>query len=58
MPETPFSGEPVFSSPFTEGDVINVPPQSFFILQETGDRIILEDGSGFKLTEMAMQEAT
>jgi len=52
MSSQPFS--PVFHSPFSEGDEIEPPAQSFFILQEQGgDKILLESGDAM-LTEMAM----
>lgn len=47
-------GIEVFKSPWDDDDLPTPPvPETFYVLQESGDRIILEDGSGFKLREAA-----
>lgn len=51
---SPFTGSPVITEPITGDDVPDLPPQTFFELGENGDKTILEDNSGFVLTEMAM----
>lgn len=55
MSQSPISGTPVFSSPFSEGDEIEttVPEVTFFLLLETGDKLLLESGDAF-LTQNAM----